>query len=72
MTVTKPPRNIGSSAIAPISSASTSGTAIVRHDAASAGAERARRPGSRRQAKTPSARPPASTIASARSNGTKP
>ena len=63
MTVTKPPRNIGSSAIAPIRSASTSGTAIVRHDAAPSGAERARRPGSRRQANTPSATPPASTSA---------
>jgi hypothetical protein len=42
----------------------------VRHDALLAGADRARRPGSRRHATTASATPPARTIASEASNGT--
>ena len=50
MTVTKPPRNIGSSAIAAMSAARNSGTASIRHEAESGGADRDRSPGSRRQA----------------------
>ena len=53
ITVTKPPRNIGTSAIAPISTARYSGTSSVPHETRmpASRAERASgRPGSRRQA----------------------
>ncbi len=71
MTVTKPPRNIGTSAIAAMSAARYSGTSSVRHDAPGPGAERAwKTPGSRRQATTPSAMFATSMIASAASKGT--